>query len=247
VSRPCARARSAWRRSPPTWDERLDVPPTSARARRRRCSTCCAAGRRTQQMETRASTDFTQGLIERREESLVAGARGPGLLRGRDAAGRGLHAQRQRRFHIDDQGEGLQTPRAIRSPGPARRGRVQPTGEPVTVDATGKVRQARERGRASSRWSPSPTSARLSASGNGYFRAGDSQARACPATAVVAPGRQRALQLRGRSTSSVALIRVQHAATRPRPTILRSIDQSYRASTSRADALEHPLVTETLA
>jgi flagellar basal-body rod protein FlgF len=168
-----------------------------------------------------SSTDFSQGLIERREDPMAMALEGGGFFAVETPTGEAY--TRNGVFRLDDQGE-LLTGEGHPVAWSGARGRVQPTGEPVTIDGTGKVRQgSSELG--ALKLVDFADKSKLTIDRDGYWHAAPGQATQEP-TAYV---HQFAIE-RSNSESIdelVALIKVQRDFESASG-VMRTIDQSYR-------------------
>ncbi|MFO1011391.1 MAG: flagellar hook basal-body protein [Planctomycetota bacterium] len=90
------------------------------------------------EIDSKHSTDWTQGQIEERDDRWSLALDGDGFFTVETPAGEAY--TRNGTFHVDDKGE-LYTTEGHPVAWVGQRGRVQPTGEEITVDPTGRVRQ----------------------------------------------------------------------------------------------------------
>lgn len=166
-------------------------------------------------------TDFSQGLIERRGDPWSLALEGEGFFAVETLAGEVY--TRNGSFHVDQQGE-LFSPEGHPVAWVNARGRVQPTGEPVTIDGTGKVRQGNsEVGQL--KVVDFADKARLRVDTEGYWHA-PAGAETREPSAVVHQGATERSNAEA-IDELVGLIKVQRGFESA-ASIMRSIDQSYR-------------------
>ncbi len=87
---------------------------------------------------TESTTDFTQGVLEQRSDPFSLALDGEGFFAVETESGEAY--TRNGEFHLDEQGE-LKTREGLPLAWEGQRGRVQPTGDAVTIDGVGQVRQ----------------------------------------------------------------------------------------------------------
>jgi flagellar basal-body rod protein FlgF len=90
------------------------------------------------EIATRTATDWTQGQLERTENQLDFALEGTGFFAVETPSGRAY--TRDGRFRLDSEGKVL-TPDGFEVAWDGAPARLQPTGEQITVDASGAVRQ----------------------------------------------------------------------------------------------------------
>src|SRR5262249_53360339 len=116
---------------------------------------------------SRATTDFSQGVIELREDPWSLALEGSGFFAVETPSGEAY--TRNGSFHVDDQGE-LLTADGFAVAWEGGRARLQPAGDPVTIDGAGTVpRGSSEIGRLKIVDFADPQSLRLD--GRGIFHA----------------------------------------------------------------------------
>jgi flagellar basal body rod protein FlgG len=168
-----------------------------------------------------AQVDFSQGLIERKGDPWSLALEGGGFFAVETPSGEVY--TRNGSFHLDAQRE-LFTAEGHPVAWTTARGRVQPTGEPVSIDGTGRVRQGSvDVGQL--KLVDFADASRLRADGQGYWHA-PVGLEAREASAVVHQGaveRSNAESI----DELVALIKVQRGFESA-ASVMRSIDQSYR-------------------
>src|SRR5262249_19742792 len=124
-------------------------------------------GQKQRQIAARGSIDFSQGLIESKEDPWSLALEGSGFFAVETAGGEAY--TRNGVFHVDDQGE-LLTPEGYAVAWEGARGTLRPGGETPMIDGSGRVRQgAIEIGRLKLVDFADPQSLRLD--GQGYFHA----------------------------------------------------------------------------
>lgn len=177
--------------------------------------------RRHREVAAASSTDFSQGLIERREDPMSLALDGKGFFAVETRSGEAY--TRNGAFHLDDQGE-LFTAEGHPVAWAGARGRVQPTGEPVTIDGAGRVRQGSNEIGALKLVDFADEQA-LTVDREGYFHASPGQGSQ-PSTATV---HQYAIERSNAQSIDelVALIKVQRDFESASG-VMRTIDQSYR-------------------
>lgn len=84
------------------------------------------------------TTDFTQGILEQRSDPLSLALDGEGFFTVETEDGEAY--TRNGDFHLDEAGE-LKTREGFAVAWTGQRGRVQPTGQEITIDGVGRVRQ----------------------------------------------------------------------------------------------------------
>jgi len=176
---------------------------------------------KTPELGTHNTVDFTQGLVEPRDDPYSLALEGDGFFAVETPTGEAL--TRNGLFHVDDRGE-LMTQDGFPVAWVGSRGQIQPSGDPVTIETTGKVRQgANELG--SLRIVDYADKQKLALDENGYFRARPGQEERA-SDAVV---HQRAVENSNAQAvdEMVALIRAQRSYESG-ASVLRTIDQSYR-------------------
>lgn len=176
---------------------------------------------KTRELGTHNSIDFSQGLVEPRDDAYSLALEGDGFFAVETPTGEAF--TRNGRFRLDDRGE-LLTQEGLPVAWVGARGQIQPNSDPVTIETTGKVRQgANELG--TLRIVDFADKHKLKLDEYGCFRARpDMEERA--SDAVV---HQRAVERSNAQSvdEMVALIRAQRSYESG-ASILRSIDQSFR-------------------
>ncbi|MBK7878637.1 MAG: flagellar hook basal-body protein [Planctomycetes bacterium] len=173
------------------------------------------------EIESKHATDWSQGLIERRDDPWSLALDGDGFFSVETPTGEAY--TRNGTFHIDDKGE-LFTSEGFPVAWVGQRGRVQATGEAITVDGTGKVRQgSNEIGQL--KLADFADRDQLTVDRQGYWHARPDLAPKEP-TAVV---HQKALERSNAQSIDelVGLIKVQRSFESA-ANVMKSIDQSYR-------------------
>lgn len=94
--------------------------------------------RKHREITTTTQTDFSQGVLERRDDPYSLALDGDGFFAVETPTGEAY--TRNGSFHVDEQGE-LLTTEGFPVAWTGSRGRVQPTGEPVVIDGVGKITQ----------------------------------------------------------------------------------------------------------
>lgn len=172
-------------------------------------------------VRTETSTDFSQGEIARTGNALDLALEGDGFFVVETPTGEAY--TRDGAFHIDENGV-LQSASGSAVAWDGARGRIEPIGDPVTIDATGVVRQGvNQLGKL--RVVDFADKHALSIDREGYFHAPRGQSPTTP-TATVHQG---AVE-KSNSTSIdelVAMIRVQRGFESA-SSLVKSIEQSYR-------------------
>lgn len=174
-----------------------------------------------QELGTRNTVDFTQGMVEPRDDPYSLALEGEGFFAIETPTGEAL--TRNGRFHVDDRGE-LLSQDGFPVAWVGSRGQIQPNSDPVTIETTGKVRQgANELG--TLRIVDYAEKQKLALDENGNFRAQPGQEERA-SDAVV---HQRAVENSNALSvdEMVALIRAQRSYESG-ASVLRTIDQSYR-------------------
>jgi len=171
-------------------------------------------------LRTNAQTDFTQGPLEHSSSPFHLALMGPGFFAAEGPKGE-LYT-RNGTFRVDDQGT-LQTTEGYPVAWERRGTPINPTGEVITVDGTGVVRQgANELGKL--KVTDFADRAGLQPLGDGYFLAGPGDRE------VAAEGVVHQHSLEGSNVSSidelVALISIQRNFESAR-SVMTLIDQSY--------------------
>lgn len=177
--------------------------------------------RRHDEIATQHSTDFTQGEIERTGNMLDFALDGTGFFAIDSKGGRAY--TRDGSFHVDQNGT-LLTADGQPVAWEGSNGRINPTGEAVSVDASGTVRQGQSSiGRL--RIVDFTDASHLDEDSHGYWRA-PAGMQEKPSSAAV---RQGAVE-RSNTSSMDELIAMVVAQRRfeNSATILRSIDQTYK-------------------
>jgi flagellar basal-body rod protein FlgF len=173
------------------------------------------------EIATQQSTDWTQGEVERTENPLDIALDGTGFFTVDTPSGRAY--TRDGRFHLDSKGA-LLTADGLPVAWEGSPGRVQPTGEPVTVDGSGGVRQgAASIGRLRVVDFADPQ--RLDEDARGYWRAPRGLAER-PSNAVVRQGSVERSNVNSMD-ELVAMVIAQRRFENS-TTIMRSIDQTYK-------------------
>jgi len=178
-------------------------------------------GKRVEELQTRAVRDFSQGLIERRDDPFALALDGDGFFAVETPTGEAY--TRNGGFRLNDQGD-LLTIDGFPVAWSGARGRVQPTGEALTIDASGGVHQGASTLGALKLVTFADKQA-LQVDADGYFRMPETVERQ-PATAEVhqfATERSNAESV----DELVALIKAQRSYDTS-ASILRTIDQSFR-------------------
>lgn len=173
------------------------------------------------EIATQQATDFSQGMVERTENTLDFALDGQGFFAVETPTGRAY--TRDGSFHLDSQGT-LLTAEGNPVAWESSPGRIQPTGEAIVVDGSGAVRQG---GASIGRLHVADfaDAQRLDEDARGYWRAPRGMQER-PSTAAV---RQGAVE-RANVDSMDELVGMVVAQRRfeQSTTILRSIDQTYK-------------------
>lgn len=173
------------------------------------------------EIESKHATDWSQGLLETRDDPYSLALDGDGFFAVETPSGEAY--TRNGTFHVDDKGE-LFTSEGHPVAWVNTRGRVQPTGEPVTVDGTGRVRQGTgEIGQL--KLVDFVDRDQLTVDREGYWHAKPEMPTKEPAAVV----RQRSIERSNAEAIDelVGLIKVQRSFESA-ANVMKSIDQSYR-------------------
>lgn len=174
----------------------------------------------------RTTTDFTQGILEQRADPLSLALDGEGFFTVETEHGAAY--TRNGAFHLDEAGE-LMTREGYAVAWTGQRGRVQPTGEEITVDGVGRVRQGvNDIGQLL--LVDFDDKQRLTLDSAGYFHAPEGL-EARPADGVV---HQNAIERSNAESVDelVGLIKAQRGFETA-ANIMRTLDQSYRRLTQQ--------------
>lgn len=177
--------------------------------------------RKHQEVATRHSIDFTQGVLERNDNPWSLALEGDGFFAVETPGGEAF--TRNGSFHVDDKGE-LLTNEGFPVAWEGARGRLAPVDLPITVDGSGVVKQgANQVGRL--KLADFADKQRLELDSEGYYHAPQAAASATP-NAVVHQG---AVERSNASSVDelVSMIKAQRGFESA-ASLMRSIDQSYR-------------------
>lgn len=176
---------------------------------------------KTQELGTNNRVDFSQGVLERRNDPWSLALEGEGFFAVETPQGEAY--TRCGLFHVDDRGE-LMAQDGSPVAWVGQRGRVQPNGDAITVDATGKVRQgSAELGQLRIVDFANKQALTLDEAGNFHTRPGQAERASEAVVHQGAVERSNAQSV----DEMVALIKAQRSYEAG-ASILRSIDQSYR-------------------
>lgn len=177
--------------------------------------------RRHLEIATQQATDFSQGMVERTENTLDFALDGQGFFAVDTSSGRAY--TRDGRFHLDSQGA-LLTSDGQPVAWEGSPGRIQPMGEEVVVDASGAVRQGGASiGRL--RVVDFAQAQALEEDARGYWRA-PAGVEERPATAAVRQGAVERSNVNAMD-ELVAMVIAQRRFENS-TTVMRSIEQTYR-------------------